>query len=134
MLAPGLLLALFAIAGFGQVSPANPRFDATDVHASGPALNPFSWVSGGVLRGERYDLRKATLLDLIQIAYQVAPENIAGGPNWLEFERFDIAGRAPAETSSETVRRMVQSLLVERFHLAVHTEMRPMPAYVLSLG
>jgi uncharacterized protein (TIGR03435 family) len=134
MRGPGLLLAIFAVAGFSQVSSTTPRFEATDVHASGPALNPFSWVSGGVLRGDRYDLRKATLLDLIQIAYQVAPENIVGGPNWLEFERFDIAGRAPAETSPETVRRMLQALLVERFHLAVHTEMRPMPAYVLSLG
>ncbi len=133
MRAPGLLLTIFAIAGFGQVPP-DPHFEATDVHASGPALNPFTWVSGGVLRGERYDLRKATLLDLIRIAYHVAPENIAGGPNWLEFDRFDIAGRAPAETSPEAVRRMVQSLLAERFHLAVHTEMRPMPAYVLSLG
>lgn len=130
----GLLVTIFAVAGLSQVSPTVPRFEATDVHASGPAWNPFSWVSGGVLRGERYDLRKATLLDMIQIAYQVAPENIGGGPNWLEFERFDIAGRAPAETSPETVRRMLQSLLVDRFHLAVHTEMRPMPAYVLSLG
>ena len=134
MRAPGLLLAIFCIAGLGQVSPVDPRFEATDVHASGPALNPFTWVSGGVLRGERYDLRKATLLDLIRIAYQVAPENIVGGPNWLEFDRFDIAGRAPAETPPETVRRMVQSLLAERFRLAIHTEMRPMPAYVLSLG
>jgi uncharacterized protein (TIGR03435 family) len=131
---PGLLLAIFAVCGFGQVSPAEPHFEADDVHASGPALNPFTWVSGGGLRGERYDLRKATLLDLIRIAYQVDPEKIVGGPNWLEFDRFDIAGRAPAETSPETVRRMVQSLLAERFHLVVHTEMRPMPTYVLSLS
>jgi uncharacterized protein (TIGR03435 family) len=97
-------------------------------------LNPFTYVSGGVLRGERYDLRKATLLDLMRIAYQMAPENIAGGPDWLEFDRFDVAGRAPADTSPDAIRRMLQALLAERFHLVVHTEMRPMPAYVLSPG
>jgi uncharacterized protein (TIGR03435 family) len=97
-------------------------------------LNSFTYVSGGLLRGDRYDLRKATLFDLIRLAYQVVPENIVEGPNWLEFDRFDIAARAPLESSPETVRRMLQALLAERFHLAVHNEMRPMPAYVLSLG
>ncbi|MBZ5578618.1 MAG: TIGR03435 family protein [Acidobacteriia bacterium] len=127
-------VALSALTGFSQTPPAEPRFEIADVHASGPALNSFTYVSGGLLRGDHYDLRKATLFDLIRMAYPVAPENIVGGPNWLEFDRFDIAARAPAESSPETVRRMLQALLAERFHLAVHTEMRPIPAYVLSLG
>jgi uncharacterized protein (TIGR03435 family) len=97
-------------------------------------MNPFTFASGGVLRGDRYDIGKATMLDLIRIAYRVPPETIIGGPNWLEFDRFDIAAKAPAESSPETVRKMLQSLLVERFHLAVHNDMRPMPAYVLLLG
>lgn len=45
-------------------------------------MNPFTLVSGGVLHGDRYDLRKATMLDLIQNAYQAEPETIIGGPNW----------------------------------------------------
>jgi len=127
------LVALSALTGFGQ-SPAKPRFEIADVHASGPALNAFTYVSGGLLRGDRFDLRKATLFDLIRIAYQVAPENIVLGPNWLEFDRFDIAARAPSDSSPETVRRMLQALLIERFQLAVHNEMRPIPAYALSLA
>ena len=97
-------------------------------------MNPFTYASGGFLRGNRYDLHKATLLDLIRIAYQIAPENIAGGPNWLEFDRFDVAGRAPADSSPETLRRMLQTLLAERFQLIVHNDIRPMPAYILALG
>jgi uncharacterized protein (TIGR03435 family) len=131
---PFALLALLAPPAQSQVSPPAPRFDATDVHSSAPALNPFTYASGGFLRGNRYDLRKATLLDLIRIAYQIAPENIAGGPNWLEFDRFDVAGRAPADSSPETLRRMLQALLAERFQLSVHNDTRPMPAYVLALG
>ncbi len=131
---PFALLALLAPPGQSQVSPSAPHFDATDVHASAPALNPFTYASGGFLRGNRYDLHKATLLDLIRIAYQIAPENIAGGPNWLEFDRFDVAGRAPADSSPETLRRMLQTLLAERFQLIVHNDIRPMPAYILALG
>ena len=95
-------------------------------------MNPFTLASGGLLRGDRYDLRKATMLDLIRIAYKVPPETILGGPNWLEFDRFDIAAKAPGDSSPEVVRLMLQSLLAERFHLAVHSEMRPMPAYALT--
>lgn len=95
-------------------------------------MNRFTFASGGVLRGDRFDLRKATMLDLIRIAWKIAPETIVGGPNWLEFDRFDIAAKAPAQTSPETVRQMLQTLLAERFHLVVHRDTRPMPAYVLS--
>lgn len=130
----------FALAGFialpgrSQDPQPAPRFEVTDVRASAPALNFFTYASGGFLRGNYYSLHKATLLDLIRIAYQIAPENIDGGPNWLEFDRFDVAGRAPADSSPETLRRMLQMLLAERFHLAVHNDTRPMPAYVLALG
>jgi uncharacterized protein (TIGR03435 family) len=119
---------------FGQAAPSSVRFDIADVHPSGVAMNPFTLVSGGVLRGDRYDLRKATMLDLVRIAYNVPPETVFGGPNWLEFDRFDIAAKAPVDSSPETVRRMLQTLLAERFHLVVHEDRRPQPAYMLSAG
>jgi uncharacterized protein (TIGR03435 family) len=131
---PLVLLAFIAMPGHGQTPQPLPHFDITGIRPSAPALNPFTWASGGFLRGNRYDLHKATLLDLIRIAYQIAPENIAGGPNWLEFERFDVAGRAPVDSSPETLRRMLQALLAERFHLILHSDTRSLPAYVLTLG
>ena len=70
-------------------------------------MNPYTFVSGGVLRGERYDLRKATVLDLIQIAYNLDPDTVLGGPNWLEFDQFDIAAKAPARTPPATIRLML---------------------------
>jgi uncharacterized protein (TIGR03435 family) len=95
-------------------------------------MNPYTLASGGVLRGDRYDLRKATMLDLIRFAWKLPADSISGGPNWLEFDRFDIAAKAPEQTPPETVRRMLQSLLAGRFHLVVHNDMRPRPAWVLS--
>ena len=126
-----ILAALSANSAFAQ--PAErPRFDLADVHPSGLATNRFTFASGGLLRGDRYDLRKATMLDMIRMAWKVPAATIVGGPNWLEFDRFDIAAKAPAQSSPETVRRMLQALLAERFQLAVHNDTRPMPAYVLS--
>jgi uncharacterized protein (TIGR03435 family) len=124
------LFVPFSLTLLGQA----PRFEIADIHRSGEAPNPYTWLSGGVLRGARYDVRKATMLDLIRIAYGLQPEAVFGGPQWLEFDRFDIAAKAPAGSSPETVRLMLQSLLTERFKLAVHRDTRPMPAFALAVG
>ena len=126
-----------AIAGTilcGSGLAATPRFDATEVHRSASAANPQTYRSGGFLRGNRYDLRKATMMDLIQLAYGFEPEAVFGGPDWLEFDRFDIAATAPASTSPDAIRLMLQSLLADRFKLALHNDVRPMPVFALRMG
>jgi uncharacterized protein (TIGR03435 family) len=117
-----------------KVTRSQPRFEAADVHLSPPANNPYNYASGGVLRGERYDLRKATMLDLIKMAWNVDPDTVFGGPNWLEFDRFDIYTKAPPETPPETIRLMLQALLRDRFGLVVHEDTRPLPAFALTVG
>ena len=111
-----------------------PRFEAADVHRSAPSMNRYTLVSGGVLRGTRYDLRKATMLDLIRIAYNVDPDTVVGGPNWLEFDRFDIAAKAAARSTPEQVRLMLQALLADRFKLVLKHDTRPVPAFALTAG
>jgi uncharacterized protein (TIGR03435 family) len=91
--------AILSGAVSGLLAQTRPAFDAADIHRSAPAMNPYTFISGGVLRGARYDLRKATMLDLIRVAYKVEPELVLGGPNWLEFDRFDIAAKAPPSSS-----------------------------------
>jgi uncharacterized protein (TIGR03435 family) len=100
------------------------------VHASARAGNPYTYASGGVLRGGRYDLRKATMLDLIKTAWGVDPDTVFGGPNWLELDRFDVSAKVPPET----IRLMLQALLRDRFGLIIHNDTRPMPAFALTAG
>jgi uncharacterized protein (TIGR03435 family) len=121
-------------AAFGQATGTAPAFDIADVHASASAANPFSLVSGGFLRGGRYDLRKATMLDLIRIAYGVDADKVVGGPSWLELDRFDISAKAPPTTPPETVNLMLQSLLADRFKLVLHKDTRPLPVFALTMG
>src|SRR5436190_18977418 len=89
--------AFLSVAGLGNPREAPPAFDIADVHASARSTNPN--MAGGVLRGGRYELRRATMVDLIRTAYGVDADSVIGGPGWLESDRFDVIARAPATTS-----------------------------------
>ena len=131
-----LALVTLSRAVFAQPPQNAPKFDAADISLrarTGTTNQPT--MTGGVLRGGRYDLRNATMLDLIATAYSVTDRDLVfGGPAWLERQRFDIAAKAPQETKPEAVRLMLQSLLAERFKLVMHPDTRPLSGYVLTLG
>jgi uncharacterized protein (TIGR03435 family) len=119
----------------GQSPLTTPTFDAADVHVRSHTSNPNPYMTGGVLRGGRYDLRNATMLDLITTAYGVFdPDLVVGGPSWLETDRFDIIATAPNATSQDTLKVMLQTLLADRFKLVLHTDTKPMPGFALTLG
>ena len=117
-----------------QSSARKPAFEAADVYVWARTSNPNPVMTGGVLRGGRYDLRRATLLDLIATAYGVNAEVVLGGPNWLERDRFDIIAKAPQTTSAEALRLMLQDLLAERFGLVVRNDRKDLPGFALTVG
>ena len=55
-------------------------------------------------------------------------------PDWARTSRFDIQARAQSNPTKEEMRLMMQSLLIERFHMKVHHEMREVPVYALILA
>ncbi len=128
-------LSVAALLSTGLVAQApgpSPSFDVVDVHIRPHSTNPFPFMTGGFLRSGRYDLRNATMLDLISKAYAVAGDTVLGGPNWLARNRFDIVAKAPDGTSPETLQLMLQSLLVDRFKLVLHKDTKPVPAFILT--
>src|SRR5215475_625921 len=128
---------LLALAGgaYAQSTGDGPKFDAAEVHLRVRTATGSQGPSGGVLRGGRYDVRNATMVDLISMAYGINnPELVVGGPNWLERDRFDIAAKAPEGTSPENVKLMLQQLLGERFKLVLHKDTKLVPGYVLTTG
>jgi uncharacterized protein (TIGR03435 family) len=126
------LVVLLWGAAFGQSIDTPPAFDIADVHVSARTMNLN--MSGGFLRAGRYEIRKATMVDLIRTAYGVDADKVLGGPSWLETDRFDIVAKAPAATPTETVNLMLQALLADRFKLVVHKDTKSQPAFVLSMG
>src|SRR6476661_330355 len=87
--------ALLSAVLSGQSATPRPAFEVAAIQAS---TRPTPGMRGGVLRGTRYDIRNATMVDLIRTAYNVQPERISGGPSWLEWNRFDISALAPENT------------------------------------
>jgi uncharacterized protein (TIGR03435 family) len=111
---------------------ATASFDLADVHASAKTTNP-SFTSGS-LRGDRYILHNATMVDMISLAYGVDSDNILSGPAWLDFNHYDVSAHAPRGTSPDDVKLMLQSLLTDRFHLIIHKDTHPQPAFLLTVG
>src|SRR5580704_5255343 len=119
LLATGVIV-LVPAAVFGQAADTPPAFDLADVHVSPHVTNPY--MRGGVLRGGRFDVRTASMVDLISFAYGIDAVKVQGGPSWLDTDRFEITAKAPAKTPPETVKLMLQTLLADRFGLKVHMD------------
>lgn len=55
-------------------------------------------------------------------------------PDWVRNSRFDIEARTSQPATKDQMRLMMQSLLAERFKLAVHWEAREVPVFGLALA
>ena len=131
------LAALFSLSVLGQQIASTPEFEVADVHVSPRSdwvKNLIHSMQGGFLAGEHYDVSRATMLDLIRLAYNVAPDKIYGGPIWLDYDRFEIRAKAKPGTRPETLRLMLQKLLADRFGLTVKRDERGAPGYQLKRG
>src|SRR5579864_1426322 len=125
-----LLIAVLSGTAFGQ--SAFEAFETADVHVSAPVANPT--FRGGALRGGRFEVRTATMVELISYAYDMESDKVLAGPSWLDWDRFDVAAKAPPATTRENLILMLQKLLADRFQLVVHKDTKPMPAYALTAG
>ncbi|HEY1306342.1 MAG TPA: TIGR03435 family protein [Vicinamibacterales bacterium] len=126
------VLALLSGQLFGQSATGSATFDIADVHAG--SRSPTVNMTGGLLKGDRYELHNATMVDLIRTAYSVDAEKVLGGPSWLELDRFTIAAKAPESTPLPTLKLMVRSLLADRFKLVLHEDTKTMSTFVLTVA
>jgi uncharacterized protein (TIGR03435 family) len=131
-----ICISIFALSSamlFGQSENApatRPSFEIADVHNSTHVVSPH--MRGGVLRAGLFEIRTATMLDLISYAWTIKAEKLWGGPAWLDFDRFDIRAKPP-NTSPENIKLMLRNLLIERFNLRVHLGRKPMHVFLLTV-
>jgi uncharacterized protein (TIGR03435 family) len=127
---PGLIVLITGVV-FGQ-SADSPKFEVADVHSSPKRTNAFLRATPS--RNGRYEIKNATMLDLIRIAYGFTDETISGGPNWIELDRFDVTAKVPTGAEADQQKPMLQSLLADRFALAVRKDTKPIATWVLETG
>src|SRR5579872_634972 len=86
--------------------------------------------NGGLFR-----VTNCWLNSLIAFAFKIYPNQSVASqlPNWAKTYRFDIEARAESNPTKDQMRLMAQSLLADRFKLAVHHETRQLPVYALVL-
>jgi uncharacterized protein (TIGR03435 family) len=133
------IIAGFAFAAFAALcqTPPKPQFEVATVKpASTP--NPMDLKAGRLRIGVNMDAQRAvinftSLKDLIAIAYRVKRFQVEG-PDWITSQRFDIQAKLPDGASSDQMPEMLQSLLEERFKLAVHRDSSEHPVYELVVG
>lgn len=123
--------AILALLAFGQTADS-PQFVAADVHVSAKTQN--QGMRPPSTRGELYELKNATMVDLIGLAYSSNSTKILAGPSWLEMDRFDVIAKQPPRTTPDTQKLMLRSLLKDRFNLVIREETKPRPAYALTVG
>lgn len=94
-------------------------------NAAAGAINP---APGG---GRYFGVQ--TLWSYLYVAYQVRPEQIIGGPGWMDSELYDLNAEAEKPSSIEDLHVMLQNLLTERFKLRFHFDTKEMESYVLTV-
>ena len=105
-----------------SLKPANQGRDGPGPLRGGPGTS-----SPGQLAGA------ASLKTLLMRAYELKDYQI-GGPGWMDSERYEIAAKIPGGATRREVALMLQSLLTQRFRLAVHRETRELPMYALEVA
>jgi len=148
-----ILLSLFFLIPcltFGQSPGHRLEFDVVDIklNVSGSPNGV-----GEILPSGQFRAINIPVKEIIKFAYNLRDEAIVGAPNWVNSDRYDIVGKGPAAGSEETFwrsdsrlqfmrlyytdqtfRQMVQSLLADRFKLAVHSDQRPTSVYALTVA
>ena len=124
-LAMMLGLMIFAL----QQSDAQ-SFDVSTIKPSPPDVNSSqtTWDPGRLLG------RGVSLKQLIKWAYEVTDAQLTGGADWTGSKQFDLEAKSEGSHSKDELLKMLQSLLAERFRLALHREMKEQQVYVLAVG
>jgi uncharacterized protein (TIGR03435 family) len=114
-----------------------PSFEVASIKPAEP-LTVESMRSGQLHLGVKIDAARAdfggvSLMNLITRAYGVRNFQVAG-PDFLTRARFDILAKLPDGASPGQVPEMLQTLLGERFKLALHRDTKEFPVYALVVA
>jgi len=116
------------IAGAGLLRAAAPAFEVASVKPSQAGKETIQ-TSPGTLT-----MRNVTLISCLMWAYRVQRYqivNTGAGLGWVGAERFDIVAKAEGAAADDQLKLMLQSLLADRFHIAIRRENRSISIFEL---
>src|SRR3954462_6177184 len=98
------LLGVFLCAG--QQRTETPNFEVADIKPS--KSSNLESRKARILPGGRLEIPNSTLKELIIFAYGVQENAIMGLAKWMDNDRFDVVAKAPADSSTQILRPMLQ--------------------------
>ena len=115
----------------GSARPASLQFEVASIkrNLSGSTDDRMTVAPGG-----RLVASNIPILTLIRNVYRVQYSQLAGGPDWLANDRWDILATGASAANMQEMLERIKALLHDRFKLAVHTEMRDAPHYALVMA
>jgi len=128
-----ILGAVFLLSGlaWGQSDPAPLSFEVADIQLNKSGKPD---MRAQLLPGGRVQIENVPMKRLIVEAWRLTDDRVSGGPGWINTDRFDIVAKAVPTSSEDDLRRMLQTMLAERFKLVIHHEEKVLPVYALVAG
>src|SRR4029077_11092939 len=91
----GLLIVASVV--FSQSLVSRPKFDEFEVASIKPTTPDAGGRRISMLTTHEFAAKNHVLKPLIAAAYNLNPRAISGGPEWVDFDRYDIVAKAPNE-------------------------------------
>ena len=120
-----------------------PAFEVASIRPDDPGS--MSNMLRARFTADSYTAEHFSLQMLIKSAYGVDDNQITGAPKWSSSQRFGIEAKMDSDTTAALSklsgdqlqlahRQMLQALLADRFKLALHTETKDLPVFVLVIA
>jgi len=114
-----------------QGAPQRLTFDVASIRPS--TANDLNGGIKPIPSGRGYTSRNIPIKLIISLMYKVPMRQIEGGPEWLGNDRYDIEAKADQPYNVDDLHVMFQNLLVDRFKLKFHKEIRQGNVYALTI-
>jgi uncharacterized protein (TIGR03435 family) len=110
---------------------ADPSFEVATIKPSRPET-PGQSIT---VRGRTFATLNQTVRSMMTFAYGLHPDQIAGGPEWIGNDKFDISAE-PEGTGMPNDRQwrsMLAKLLADRYKLTFHRDKKDLSVYALTV-
>jgi len=130
-----IFVLIATAASFAQPAP-RLAFEAASIKPSNAPRGP----QGQMFEGEdvrtspgNLTMENVTVASCLKWAYKIQDTQIAG-PDWIRHDRFTIAAKAASPAVDSQLRAMLQTLLAERFKVALHRDSKTIAGYSLVVA
>ena len=131
---PALALSVIASIGFTAALSAQSILEVSTVK---PHPDNAPCGETRILPGGRVEIGCFTLELMIREGFNILPNQITGGPEWVRHDLWDILAKdnsAAGKSDEDVYREVLLAVAYERFGVKLHSEKRPAKGFALTVA